>query len=388
MSGSMSGATGRSTWPRDGVVLVRDLEGLEALRDDWLRLEGLQDDRQPLFFQSQVWIAHVARVRADADAGFSVLVAVGLQTGRVSLVWPLALIRRGGMRVVTMLDDPFGQFAGVLAAPGSDVAVFVRDVTAALQGLADGMRIAQVFEGSSLSDALASVGARVSASQETVSVELAGYDGFRSFQLKTGSKSRKVLRNYLNRLEGRFTLSVLSGHDEASVNDALGFAFDERRAWMKRHGRYSGAFHSSAFRTILEGACRSGVSCLGFRLLAGTSVVSAQWGFVHRNRYYGYMSALNPAFEGFSAGRLHLGMVIEDCFARGLAGLELMPPASRYKLEWNGTIRRLDTFSLALTLRGWLVFTMLDGILPRLRRLSRMLPERIRTPLVNLLNPS
>jgi CelD/BcsL family acetyltransferase involved in cellulose biosynthesis len=127
---------------------------------------------------------------------------------------------------------------------------------------------------------------------------------------------------------------------------------------------------------------------VGFRLEAGEQLVSAQFGFAYRSRYYAYLSALDPGFADFSAGRLHLGMVIEDCFARGLKGLELMPPTGRYKLEWNGTTRKLVTMSLAFTLRGLAIFTMLDHGLPFARRLSHALPGFIRKPLVNLLNRS
>jgi hypothetical protein len=79
-------------------------------------------------------------------------------------------------------------------------------------------------------------------------------------------------------------------------------------------------------------------------------------------------------------------MVIEDCFARGLKILELMPPAGRYKLEWNGTIRNLDTLSLALSVRGRLLFTLIDRVLPAIQRFSRHVPEFVRRPLVNLFN--
>ena len=79
-------------------------------------------------------------------------------------------------------------------------------------------------------------------------------------------------------------------------------------------------------------------------------------------------------------------MVIDDCFRRGLKVLELMPPAVRYKLEWNGVTKDLDTLSLALSFRGRVLFTILDRVLPAVRRLSRHVPEIFRRPLVNLFN--
>jgi len=370
----------------DGIVLVRDVAGIAALRDAWLRLESLQNDSQAMFFQSYAWIAHVARVRAEAEGGFSIMVGVGYQAGRVCFIWPLAVVRRAGIRLAVMLDDPFGQFAGALAEPGCDVAGFARRVVAALKGQADGLRIAQLPDGSPLQDALVAAGARVSGTHETVVVDLVAYPSFKAFRQATSAKLRKTLSNLYNRLQRTHVIEVVSGSDETFVGETLRHAFAERVAWMRRSGRFTAAFQDPIFREVLVGACPAGVSCLGFRLKAGEQVVSEQFGFAYRGKYYGYLSALNPDFAAFSAGRLHLGMVIEDCFARGFKGLELMPPAGRYKLEWNGTIRRLDTMSLAFTLRGLALFTILDHLLPLARRLSHALPGFIRRPLVNLLN--
>ena len=372
----------------DSVILVRDEAGMAALRDGWLRLEALQDDSEATFFQSHAWIAHVARVRAESEAGFTIMIGVGLQAGRVCFIWPLAVVRRAGIRLAVMLDDPFGQFAGAIAEPGCDVAGFARRVIAALRGHADGLRIAQLPEGSPLQHALAAAGARMSGTQETVVVDLTAYPSYKAFNNATSAKVRKILRNARNRLERNHAIEAVSGAEEKMVSETLRHAFAERIAWMKRSGRYTTAFTTPVFRAVLERASSAGVPCLAFRLQAGEQVASSHFGFAYRGKYYAYLSALNPDFADFSAGRLHLGMVIEDCFARGLHGLELMPPAGRYKLEWNGAARRLDTMSLAFTLRGTMLFTMLDRVLPLARRLSRALPGFIRTPLINLLNRS
>ena len=80
--------------PNDGVRLVRDLEGLRALKADWLRLEAEQDAAQAGFFQSYAWVEHVARIRVAADPTFGILIAVGAAQGRVHFLWPLALVRQ------------------------------------------------------------------------------------------------------------------------------------------------------------------------------------------------------------------------------------------------------------------------------------------------------
>jgi CelD/BcsL family acetyltransferase involved in cellulose biosynthesis len=372
--------------PIDGLRFVRDLAGIRALETEWLRLEAQQEAEQAGFFQSYAWVEHVARIRVAADPAFGILVAVVVEGGRVRFIWPLALVRQGGVAQAVMLDDSFGQFAGCLVEPGADAVVFVKQVVAALTGLADGLRVAQLPITSPLRIGLLAAGARVVSSQPSVVVDLGGFASFAEFQQSTSSKVRKILRNARNRLERAHETTPVSGTDTALVSEALSYAFTERVAWMKRNGRFTAAFQNPVFRTIVEEASQAGLPCLGFCLMAGPRVASAQFGFHYRGRYYAYLSALNPDFEEFSAGRLHLGMVIDDCFRRGLKVLELMPPAVRYKLEWNGVTKDLDTLSLALSFRGRVLFTILDRVLPALRRLSRHVPEIFRRPLVNLFN--
>lgn len=372
----------------ESVTFVQDLAGVLGLADDWRRLEGLQHGRDAVFFQSHKWVAHVARVRSAADPGFRILVVAGMAGGVMRVVWPLALIRRAGIVEAVMLDDGFGQFGGLLAEPGVDVPAFVRTALGALQRIADGIRIAQLPKTSPLWLGLVAGGANIVASQASVVVDFAPHASFDAFNHAMSSKVRKILRNARNRLERAHPLVAGSGSDAAPVAEALRYAFAERVNWMRRHGRFTTAFHDPVFRRLLEEATAAGLPCLGFCLKSGDIVISAHFGFFHDGRYYAYLSALNPAFEAFSAGRLHLGMVIEDCFGRGLTGLELMPPASRYKLEWNGTTRDLDTLSLALSLRGFFLHLVLDRGLPALRRASRLVPEALRRPLVNLLNRS
>ena len=81
----------------------------------------------------------------------------------------------------------------------------------------------------------------------------------------------------------------------------------------------------------------NGIHLLGFSFASKESALSTQWGFTYLGRYYAYMSGKNSRFDEFSPGRLHLGMVIEACKNRGIDILELMAPASEYKLTWANT---------------------------------------------------
>ena len=370
----------------DGVSLVRDHDGLLALRTDWLRLEAAPADNGAPFFQSFEWIAHVARVRLARDPSFRILVAVLREGGRVRAIWPLALMRQGGLSLVQNLDDPFGQFAGLLAEPDVNQPDFIAATCRAVAPMADGLRIAHVPSVSSLKLGLVAAGGEVSETVDTVFVDMRGFESFEQYQKTQGAKTRKILRNMRNRLERERALRHDTGPEPEVVRVAVDLAFAERLAWTKRNGRLSPAFQAASFGEMIRGLPASNVTVHGFVLRSGEAIASTHFGFAHGDKFYSYMTGLNPDFAEFSAGRLHLGSVLQACFDAGLKQVELMPPASRYKLEWRANTRPLDTVVLPLTLKGRVLLFLGGRLMPWLRRVSRLLPEGLRRRLVNLLN--
>ena len=139
----------------------------------------------------------------------------------------------------------------------------------------------------------------------------------------------KILRNLRNRLERDTPLVHVIAEDPESLSTVIRHVFGGRVVWMKEHGRTSDAFRTGDFTPLMEGLPTSGARVVGFLLMSGDNPVAAQFGFEHGDRYYAYMSWTNPVFLEFSAGRIHLGMVIEACMARGIKVMEMMPPSMR-----------------------------------------------------------
>jgi CelD/BcsL family acetyltransferase involved in cellulose biosynthesis len=288
--------------------------------------------------------------------------------------------------VVRCLDDPFGQFAGLLLEPGRDASQFVGAVIKALSGRADALRIEQVPAFTPLAQALAVAGADVVDHQQAVFIDLRPFQSYAEFQQATSAKMRKILRNMRTRLEREYEVSLEMVSSKADLFEPVSFAFSERVEWMKRNGRTSPAFQTERFSDLITNLGEARVQTVAFSLKANGQIASSQFGFVFGDSYYAYMSAMRPEFHDFSAGRIHLGKVIEACFSRGIRVLELMPPASRYKLEWNGTTKELETVALAISFRGWVYLYLQNQLLPLARRMSRLLPHFLRRILINRMN--
>jgi CelD/BcsL family acetyltransferase involved in cellulose biosynthesis len=370
------------------VDFVTDLAQLPALAARWEALAARKSDHESLFVQSDHWCRHLAAVRTTASSGrFRMLIATVWRGQDLIGLWPLSLQRASGAWIARSLDDPFGQFAGVLFRDMADIAPGVAAIVEALRKQADGLQIEAVIAGTPLHAALRQAAAMPVGAQQAVYIDLRPFASFKDFAQTVNSKTRKNLRNLTNRLQREHQSESVVIANGGGMPDLLRDTFDERFKWLQRNGRTSAAFQSEDFRPLVAALPQSeGLELIGFALGCEKKWVSTQWGFLYAGRYYAYMSAMDPAYDQFSPGRLHLGMVIEACTGRGVELLELMPPATRYKLEWTDSTRQLETLCAGFTLRGRIALGATRWVMPKVRHLSRMLPESVRRALVGRLN--
>lgn len=377
--------------PRLRVRLVSDVCELDRLRPDWLALEEAPADHGAVFFQSFDWCHHVAQLRLKLSPDrYKLLVAVVEDGAGVVGLWPLSLQYGARMWVVRNLDDPFGQLAGFLCRNSHWIEPCVHAVLDRLRlmGLADAVCIDSVIEGSPLHCALIAAGAKTGSANEIVQVDMRGSPTFTDYQRTLNAKTRKNLRNSMNRLcsaHGEVTDIVID--DPAILAPLVKQTFDGRVDWMQRNGKSTNAFRDADFRKLVEGLCQApALSLIGFQMHAFGKPIASQWGFVHQGRYYAYLSAREPGFDEFSPGRLHLGSVIAACKARGLDVLELMAPAARYKLMWSNRVTGINDMWMPVTARGTVTRGILEVVMPGLRGLARSLPKGLKRRLARRVN--
>jgi len=345
-------------------------------------------DHDALFFQSFPWVHRVAVMRRQySKSKFRQHVAAVWRGNDLLCIWPLGLFYGNGAWLARSLDDPFGQFAGAVFAVGAPINACVAAVLSDLRTVADAIQLEAVVEGSALSAALAKCGAKTAATSQAVVVDLRPYPTLQAFAQTVNAKTRKNMRNLTNRLRRAHNIEHIVTKDAAALEPMLNATFAARVEWLRRYGRTSAAFRDPDFRTLVSGLAQpKDLKLLGFRLQAGDVPICLQWGFIHQDRYYAYMSAMNEDFAEFSPGRLHLGMVIDFCFAHEIRVVELMPPPADYKLAWSETTKALHTLALPLTLKGRAALGVANFVMPALRRFSRALPEGVRRGIVRRLN--
>jgi CelD/BcsL family acetyltransferase involved in cellulose biosynthesis len=371
------------------VEFITDPGRVSDLAAEWEALNERLSDHEAPFFQSHAWNLHVARVRLQRSAHrYRPCVAVVREYGVLVGLWPLSLQRTAGTWIAKSLDDPFGQFAGIVFATAEDIAPGVAATIAALKRarVADGLQLSNVIEGSALHRALLASGARTTHTDDAIYVDMRDCASFEVFSQSVNKKTRKNLRNLLSRLK-RATGDVehTVTDDRSGIDSMLTRAFEVRLEWMQTYARTSPAFRDADFRPIVEGLAQArGISILGFSLSAQDAALSTQWGFHYLGRYYAYMSGKNSRFDAFSPGRLHLGMVIEACKSRAIDVVEMMAPASDYKLTWSDRRRPLHMLAMPFTFKGYVLLEILMAkIVPATRTAARLLPHALRRRLLN-----
>ena len=377
--------------PRSEVLHVEfktELPQLSALAQKWEALNVCRSDHDAPFFQSFAWCQYVARVRSsNSPKHFRLLVATIWRGSELVGVWPLSLQRSAGAWLARSLDDPFGQFAGVAFGDGADIAPGVAATIEGLRGQADGMQIEAVVAGSRLHAALLQHEARVTESQDAVVLDLRPFASFEDLMKTIGSETRKILRKRRSRLERAHKVEHVFATSPESLATLLKQTYDGRVEWLRRNGRTSPAFRAHDFRTLIDGLTQvEGIDLLGTSLKTERGWIALDWGFVYGGVYYDYMSAMDYDYGEFAPGKQQLALFLEECFRRGLKAVEFLAPASDYKLEWSDCTKKVETMSLSFSLKGRLSMDAARWVMPKARRLSRMLPEPLRRSLVRRLN--
>lgn len=364
------------------VRLLDAADQFADIEDAWKKLEGASD--QPCLFQSYAWSGHVAEVMSRAyPAQYVPLVAVAARNGETVAIWPLSRQKRAGIWLLRSLDDPFGQFSGLLATDASAAEALVAKTLALVRTkrLADILRLNRVLAGGPLEVALLTNGAIMRGEVGAPVLDLRQWPDMASLKSSRNKKTMKNLRNATNRLTkaGEHHHRVASGG--ADVSAIVESTLLRRAAWLKEKGLTAPSFRLSAHVEILTGGQAWGLdqSRTAFELRHGGDAIAQQWGFVHQRRYYAYMSATDPAAIHLSPGRLHLSFVLEDVMNAGVEAIEMLTPASDYKMVWTDTVRPLRDYAMPLSMTGRIQDAVWERLLrPALKALFYALPVAMR----------
>jgi CelD/BcsL family acetyltransferase involved in cellulose biosynthesis len=387
------------------VELLTTVADFDGLAGAWQTLEC--QVTSPAFFQSFAWCRFVAHARQATESGdaFQPRVIVVRSEGEVALIWPLAIVKSAAGRVVEDLTEPFGQYSDALVAPRANADALLDAAWAEIKRWrVDALMLQRVRSDAGIASWLGRNAHRVGQTREAPFVALSAFEDFAAYHRSIRAKTRKNLRNYRNRLarDGEVTHRVITDPDD--IRDLTELCLLWRTDWLTASGLSSAAFQHCAFERIIDGLAKGTHGAPPLQMMTLTlnqknappdqadgdsadashapRIVTIQWGFRFRNRYYAFMSAKNQAFDAFSPGRLHLEDVIEACAQDGIDTVDLLVPRMPYKDTWATGAVDVSGFGLATSLRGTLIVDVWHKSLrPKLKWVVMKLPTPLRRAL-------
>ena len=339
----------------------------ETVAPVWRALEA---DGLVTAYQRADWAAGIAaRVAGPAGASPLFVELVERASGRTVMIWPLALVRRRGLRVLTWLDLGVSDYAApVLAAGVAPSAGAMRAAWAAMRGVlpkADLIRISWVpATVHGRANPLAVLPHRRRMTMQASGVVLDG-DPETLLKRLCRPSTLKDFGKQRRRLERAGALRFALAQTPEAVETVYAAIVEQRRRRFAEMGRFDllarpeiEAFYRER---ALDGL--SGGPARLFSLRVGDTVVAAAYGLAHRDTFHGIMltTSDDPAWRNASPGMQIVGDVMRWARADGLTYFDFTVGDLPYKRDFGVAPRDLDEIVQPLTLRGALLVAALRG---------------------------
>lgn len=358
-----------------------------AIAAAWRDLEA--KSYNPSLFTSADWANYVAQYFTGLSER-RIIVAKAYAGNRLVALWPLAIRKQGGLSVLTSIGAPFDQYSEALFACDIDPAPVIDRMIEELrrQYPVDGLVLRKTKVLGPLYDELRRKAHVVDHGEQAPQIHIDPDRPLEEFMQKLNSKTRKNLRNYQNRLKrmGNIEHVVIEGPATAQI---IAQCFDERHAWLSDHGYSSEAFRDPHFKSFVNGLAEHSkdLGLVAFILKLDGEAIALQWGFIRGGCYSAFMSCRNPKYEQYSVGRIHLGHIVEFCHQSGLNTLDLMVPASPYKLNWTKQAEPVADLIWPWSAKGHLVLDLVERkVRPVVKHWLNHTPQALRKPVMALLN--
>jgi CelD/BcsL family acetyltransferase involved in cellulose biosynthesis len=386
MTGS---ARAQACAPAPAVAFLREPAQLQAIADDWRRLES--DSAAPRsVFQSSGWITNWAQ--SYAGEGDLVVVTVR-RNGRLTFAWPLMAVPRGPVTVLEWLTQPFSQYGDMLLARDENLSEVMDAALEAVRAarIADSIRLRHVRCDAAIApwlpdhfgDARFTVHAPFL--DLTAFADETAYDArYSATQRKRRKKIRKSLEDDFGPL--RFTL-LRSDSGSGEIEAAIDSAISEKSAWIEERGRHNRILRCPRLGGFLKRLCRSavpGCELVVSELRAGGCPASWEIGLRANGVHYAFITSHMAALTDYSVARLHMDLSQRQALKDGMRTFDLMLPHDAYKDSWSSAAAAVSDYYLPLNAKGRIYGRLyLEGLRPVLRQSYYSMPPG----LLKLLKP-
>jgi CelD/BcsL family acetyltransferase involved in cellulose biosynthesis len=339
------------------LSVISSLDQLLAVSHAWRSLEA-DGGRSHNVFQSYAWAAAWASVYAEPNGDAKLHVVTGHRGSRMVFLLPLMLCRRGPVRMLQWLSEPFGQYGDILVAPGEDARAWMRAAVKQIQveGTADVIRLRHVRQDAAAFPYLRHDFRSARNPDGAPFMDLRQFatdEAYEQRYSKDQRKRRKKIRKELEEL-GPVTFTLLD-HGKA-LDDAIEQAVEQKRQWLRERRLFSRAMACPKISEFLKELARHGdpQSRIVTSVMAvGNKPVSWEVGLRFKDRHHGFITAHDVRLTDKSPARLHMDQSQRQALADGLSIFDLMVPNDPHKESWSSAVVGTGDHYRSLSLLGW-----------------------------------
>lgn len=345
---------------------------IERVRGQWDALwHGTSAPRQS---QSCDWVLASWRARA---AGHKLWVLVIRCDGRVALIWPMTLRRRGWCRIAETMRSPGGDYDALLVEDGPHGTELLCAAWAYLRKRlpADLLNVPLATVDSPREVMLRGQGlTRYVEHLPCAQIDHAMLADWPAYWATRSKKLRHNMSRLRRRLEETGDCAVRWLEDPAEIERAIDAMLEWKARWARERGLNADVFGTQAFRGFLLDMVERPVRCGRLRLMAlmiDNQPVAVSLAAIDKTRLEGLITTYDPAYATFSPGSLLLTETLQWCGKHGLS-CDMRHGDESYKDKWASTTSLVANYDIALTHGGALHLTLRVGLF-RLRALRETL---------------
>lgn len=330
---------------------LRVFASLEAAEPTWRRFEA---GAVMHAFQRFDWIrAWYDEVATTEGAIVPLIVEMGATDEHPGMLLPLAIVQRGGARVLVWLGGSVSDYHAPLLDPGS--AFTPRHRGAEVRLLHELRRELPPFDAVHLEKQPEVVGTapnpfrvgRPHMPSSSVTVDPARTERAAA---RVSKDNRRLLRRLGDRGDVRFVVAT----EPVLAEDLTRVLMRQKSERYRSTGAWD-MFANEAYRNFYLRMTREGVGSGLIHVSAltcGADVVATEWSLVGDDRCYGLLSGFDDAFARFSPGNLLMEHVLDWCADQGIGTYDFTTGAEGYKQRWCDQEMQTFEYLGADTLRG------------------------------------
>ncbi len=305
-------------------------------------------------FQTFSWLWHWANHYLTDRMELSII------TGRVNdqlvMVWPLVVDKSHGLRKLSWMGQPVGQYGNIIVENCPDRDAFIAQAWNHIISLpVDVVFLKNVREDSYISPFLKRMNATLLVSSHTYYADFTNTITSANYLKRYSSKYLSNYRRYMRHLADCGTISFEQHRDGNDARHLCYKAIDTKKKWLKSRNKTSADLEDPRFAEFFADVAAGSDHPCGIRVsavLCNGSPIAMEISLECKNQAFGHLLTYDIDYAKHGLGIVMADYAIRTTFEQGLKRFDLLLSDDSYKARWSDGVAKVDNWLYPLSLRG------------------------------------